>query len=244
MTESKCSELTQELAAMSDEFSELGERLLNAARQLHSPGAPPLDSLIEALSSSRRGFLDLRNRVRDHAGVLGVQIPPEESLETLQGISSLIDEATEVEAGRARGEETRRRALAILGRVAHLSHTSSSDFAPLLECVDKARQLHQRVTESDWSQLPDEAETLADGDHPYGHLLALVENRDLHDDQWAAFHESVGTSFGRALAAAAARAKLQVSGDAPTLPEDLLHGTPGERAGSRRNLGSATPSNA
>ena len=45
------SHLSQELAALSDRFSELGERLLSAARQLHAPGTPPSDDLLESLAA-------------------------------------------------------------------------------------------------------------------------------------------------------------------------------------------------
>lgn len=243
MTQTRCSEFAQELATMSDQFSDLGERLLTAARQLHSPGSPPLESLINDLSASRQGFNEFRDRIRDHAQHLGLEIPAHDSLETLQSLSTLIDEATEVEIGRVRGEEIRRRALSVLDRATYLVHRSSSEFAPLNECVDRARQLRQRIAESDWSQLPEEAESLGDGDHPLAHLLILVENRDdLNDDHWALLHDSVGNSYGKPLAAAAARSKLDVSGDAPPLPDDLVGAALGDRGGFRRNLGSATPS--
>lgn len=239
MIQSKCSELMHELATMSDQFSELGDELLNAARRLHSPGSPPPDSLIAALTASRRSFFELRDRVCEHAQLLGVVIPPQESLKTLQEISALIDEATDIEMSHVRGEETRRRSLAILDRVAHLFHISDQEFAPLNECIDQARQLQLTISEADRLPFSDEIEALADGDHPFAHLLTLVENRDdLLDDHWASLHDSVGTTFGKALAAAAARAKLELSADAPSLPDNL----PADLAGSRRNLGSASSS--
>jgi len=56
-----------------------------------------------------------------------------------------------------------------------------------------------------------ETEHLAEGGHPFAQLLTLIEDRDeLSDDLWAGLHESVGDTFGKSLAAAAARAKLSL----------------------------------
>ena len=64
MSQSSSSHLSQELADLSDRFSELGERLLTAARQLHAPGTPPPDDLLESLGACRRDFQSLRDRSR------------------------------------------------------------------------------------------------------------------------------------------------------------------------------------
>ena len=61
------SHLSTELSALSDRFSELGERLLAAARQLHAPGVPPADDLIQAVGASRQEFSSLRDRARELA---------------------------------------------------------------------------------------------------------------------------------------------------------------------------------
>ena len=57
-------DLSQELAVMSDVFSDLGERLIHAARQLHAPGSPPTETLVEEMSACRSDFNDIRGRTR------------------------------------------------------------------------------------------------------------------------------------------------------------------------------------
>ena len=104
-------DLSQELAVMSDVFSDLGERLLGAARHLHSPGAPPPDKLIEDLAASRRDFLGLRDRAKLRAEALRVALPAGESLDTLQGLTTLLDGVAEAEIRQSQNEETRRRSL-------------------------------------------------------------------------------------------------------------------------------------
>jgi hypothetical protein len=243
------SDLSQELAVISDVFSDLGERLLSAARQLHAPGTPPPEKLVEELTASRRDFFAIRDRTRQRAEALRVSCPREDVLNTVQGLSKLIDEIGEAEARRAKGEETRRRAIATLDRTLQLSHTGGGDFAPLREVHDQVRQLRGSIESASWETPHPEAERLALDDHPYVHLLHLVEKRDeLNDDQWATLHDSVGERFGKPLAAAAARAKLSLppvaEAEAQPLAPENRSAQPAEKspAQGKRNLGRATPS--
>jgi len=205
-------DLSQELAVLSDVFSDLGERLIQAARQLLGRGAPPPESLVNELSLCRRDFVSLRDRTRELAGSLHVAGPPEEDLHGLQDLAGLLDEIAGAETRQDRSEETRRRALSVLDRVGLLSHVSDADFPALRDCQDRARALHGAISECGWTGLPAEAESLAEGEHALAHLLRLIEDRDeLNDDLWASLHESVGSALGKSIAAAAARSKLALS---------------------------------
>ena len=82
------------------------------------------------------------------------------------------------------------------------------------DCQEKARALHDQINEAHWAALPADAERLAEGDHAFAHLLTLIVDRDeLSDDLWATLHDSVASSYGKALAAAAVRSKLVISHD-------------------------------
>ena len=116
--------LSQELAGMSDQFSEIGERLLSAARQLHAPGTPPSDDLLDALTACRREFVSLCDRARALAGSLLVSCPPAEQLVSLQDVTGLLDQVAEAEIHQSQSEELRRRSLSVLGRVLSLSHAT------------------------------------------------------------------------------------------------------------------------
>jgi hypothetical protein len=205
-------DLSRELTVLSDVFSDLAERLSQAARQLHAPGTPPPESLVEELSQCQRDFVTIRDRTRELAGSLHVACPAEEHLQGLQNLATLLDETAGAEVRRAKNEEVRRRALSVLERVNLLSHVSDAHFPALRDCQDKARELHGAIGEGSWTRLPAEAEPLAEGEHAFAHLLTLIEDRDeLSDDHWASLHESVGTAFGKSIAAAAARMKLVLS---------------------------------
>ena len=246
MSESNSNDLSQELAAMSDVFADLGERLLGAARQIHSPGTPPPNNLLEELASTRSAFEGLRDRVRGLGESLEVACPPPESLDTLQGLNALTDEIAAAEIRRDKAEELRRASIGILERVLRLTHASSPEFGPLRERQEHARGLHESLANAPWSNLPEEAHRLSEGDHPFAKLVVLVEQHDeLEDEHWGYLHEAVGEAFGKALAAAAARSKLVLPAEETPASDDDESGAsaPGDRpSGGRRNLGRATPS--
>ena len=208
MTQSS-SHLSTELAALSDRFSELGERLLAAARQLHAPGVPPAEELIEAVSASRHEFTSLRERALGLAGTLDIHAPSPEHLNSLQAVTGLLDQVAEAELRKSKGEDTKRRAVAVLERVLTLSYAGGAEFEPLHQAHEQARSLRGQIAEGGWGNLHGDAEKLAEGEHHFADLLSLIEDRDeLSDDTWATLHESVTRAFGKSLAAAAARSKL------------------------------------
>jgi hypothetical protein len=202
-------DLSHELAVMTDVFADLGERLTQAAGQLQEPGTPPAEPLVEELLSCRRDFGNLRGQVRVLAESLQIACPPEESLVGLHDLSALLDEIAEAEIQQARNEELRRRAVAVLEKVILLAHASDAGSPSLRACQEQARALNASISEASWIDMPAETEPLAEGEHPFAHLLTLVEDRDeLNDESWASLHDSVGAAFGKSLAAAAVRSKL------------------------------------
>ncbi|AGA29100.1 hypothetical protein [Singulisphaera acidiphila] len=208
MTQSS-NDLSQEVSKISDLFSSLSERLLGAARQLHSPGSPPPEGLIEELGQARREFVGLRDRTRERAEALHVALPSSETLDTVQGLTAVLDLVAESEVRQSKAEESRRRALSVLDRVLNLTHSADHEFAPLRDCQNQARTLRETIADGPWTVLPPETEPLSEGEHPFASLLTLVEDRDvLNDDLWGSLHDTIGSTFGRSLAAAAARSKL------------------------------------
>lgn len=206
--------LSQEIAVLADVFSDLGDRLLHAARELHKPGAPPDATLIEEIEASRQDLESLRDRSIELAQSLHVECPTPESLNSLQSLAALLDDVAEAEIRMSRADELRSRSRAVLDRVLALRHTSDPENATLRECHDQARGLRQQIADSDWASLPADAERLAEGDHPFAHLLSLIEDRDeLGDEVWATHHDSVTNTFGKSLAAAAVRSRLVIDSE-------------------------------
>ena len=233
------SHLSTELAALSDRFSELGERLLTAARQLHAPGVPPAEDLIEAVTASRAEFTSLRDRARELAASFDIHASEEDHLNNLQAVTGLLDQVAEAEIRRSKGEDTKRRAVAVLDRVLTLSHTSGSDFDPLRQVHEQAHALRGSISEGGWSNIHTDAEKLAEGEHHFADLLSLIEDRDeLSDDLWASLHDNVTKAFGKSLAAAAARSKLVLpanTGEEHDLEGDNHHDEISHAEGGQRN---------
>jgi hypothetical protein len=217
--------LSQEVAVLADVFADLGERLLHAARQLHNPGTPPDETLLEELTACRQDLESLRDRAHELALGLHISCPAPEDLCSLQSLGALLDDVAEAEIRQGRSDEVRRRSHTVLQRVLALSHASDPDHAALRDARTLAQTLHSQIAEAHWTTLPSEADRLAEGDHAFAHLLSLIEDRDeLSDEVWAAHHESVTAAFGKALAAAAARSKLVIG------PHDDHHNGNGQHA--------------
>jgi hypothetical protein len=225
--------LSQEIAVLADVFSDLGDRLLRAARELHKPGTPPDATLIEEIEASRQDLESLRDRSRELAESLHVECPPPEALNSLHSLAALLDDVAEAEIRLSRSDEIRRRSHAVLQRVLAIGHTVDPDHAALRECQGLARGLHQQIADAAWTSLPAEAERLAEGDHPFAHLLSLIEDRDeLGDDVWASHHEAVSNAFGKTLAAAAARSRLVIGSEVGHHSENGHHADPALAAAS------------
>ena len=204
-------DLSHELVVLTDVFTDLSERLMEAAQQLQTPGLPPPDALVAELSSCRREFTNLRDRTLALGQALHATCPPVDDLTNLEDLTTLLNEMAETELRQSRGEEMRRRSLSVLDRVLRLTHVSDAGFVPLHSCQETARALQSAIANGPWNALPPEVEPLAEGEHEMAHLLTLVaDGSELSDSLWAELHEGVGRAFGRSLADAAARARLVV----------------------------------
>ncbi len=80
--------------------------------------------------------------------------------------------------------------------------------------------------------LPGEISALASGSHPLAALLRLVESSaGLDDDEWTRLHREVATAFGRPLASAAIRGRLELSH--VSVPVVSINGKPSAASGAR-----------
>ncbi len=209
-------EFAKHLATLGERFAGLAARLTQAARDLQASGTLPAESLLEELTGARSEFSDLRARVLDVARSMSVAAPSRaeiDSLEKLEPVMHAVVEALAAEEKRRAVADSRESALAVLDRVLAVTHSDDPNFAALLQCQGKARQVRQRVLEAD------NPESIAEATPAYAAFLMLIEGREqLDDDRFAALQDSVTQSFGRQLAVAATRGKLAAAGvaTAPT----------------------------
>ena len=220
--EANVDEISRELDELTRRFADLGAGLEEAARALEETGEPPAADLLEALAGVQGRFTELRAQTLSAAAEVGVPADRQpESLTELQPLLTAITEALHARARRRALEQVQQGALAILDRVLEVIHGDDPSFPSLVECHDKARELHAAMLElTDLDS--DTARPVIDGVRVFADLLTIVEHRDaLDDEQYTQMEASVSSAFGRALAMAASRGRLGFEGEfpAPSEPE-------------------------
>ncbi len=121
---------------------------------------------------------------------------------------------------KAHHETARRNALVVLDALLRVAHRARNNFAPLVECQARVRALREHIATAPWDMLPREASDLAGGEHPFAHLLSLINDRErLTDVDWARMYRSVGDALGLTLAAAASCGSLALSPQPPGTPD-------------------------
>src|SRR5438552_11433274 len=216
-------DLVKNLAALSRRFAGLAAKLAQAARELEGAGTLPPDSLLEEFAAARGEFIDLRSSVLDAARTLGVTAPAPTAIDGLKALEPVVRalaEATVNEPRRATLAEARRRVLVVLDRIMTINHVDDPNFAALLECQAKAREIRAAVLDPNGPTAENEA-GLVEATPAFPALLTLIEGREhLDDAKFAVLQDSVTRLFGRTLTVAATRGKL-VAGpaDLPRAPE-------------------------
>lgn len=210
-------DLFQQIASLSERCSRLGARLSEAAREFR---APLFETLVKELSVVRSDIVDLRARVLRLASSLSVLPAPSPeqavSLKDLERLLRATVEAKERQAKMAAFEEARQRAVGLLDRVLTIAHREDPNFPSLLACHEKARELHRVILDSPSEDMDQQIAFMTEHARPFSELLALVENRDMLDDnRWILLEDAVSQSFGRPLTVAAERGKLLLPGARP-----------------------------
>ena len=216
-------DLVKNLAALSRRFAGLAAKLAQAARELEGAGTLPPDSLLEEFAAARGEFIDLRSSVLDAARTLGVTAPAPTAIDGLKALEPVVRalaEATVNEPRRATLAEARRRVLVVLDRIMTINHVDDPNFAALLECQAKAREIRAAVLDPK-GPTAESAAVIVEATPAFSALLTLIEGREhLDDAKFTVLEDSVTRLFGRTLTVAATRGKL-VAGppDLPRAPE-------------------------
>lgn len=224
-------DLQDELTGLTERCSQLGGELIETSRAMQSETVLPPDTLGRQLAAMRGAFVDLRARVIQRAGPIGVAVPP-----ALAATLSLVDlepvvtailqtetDRTAAARGRAAPEDDQarqaalegaiQRAIGVLNRVLAVTYQDAAAFSPLLECQAKAGELRLKLSRMASTNRDYPAQRVDEATQPFADLLTLVVGReDLDDERWMRLEETVGRAFGRQLAIAAARGRLAVEG--------------------------------
>src|SRR5205809_2263269 len=216
---SKADDLVKHLAALTQRFAGLATKLARAAKELKGSGTLPAESLSEELAAARGEFVNLRSSVLDAARALAFAAPAQAelvSLSALEGVITAMAEAVTSEAKRTTAAEARRRVLAVLDRIMTINHVDDPNFAALLDCQAKAREIRAAVLDPT-GPTAESAAAIMESTPAFSALLTLIEGREqLDDEKFAVLEDSVVKLFGRTLAVAATRGKLVAGGAVAT----------------------------
>src|SRR5438128_10345247 len=218
-------DLAKNLAALTERFAGLAAKLIQAAQELKTSGTLPAEALLEELAAARGEFIDLRSSVLDAARARALTAPPQAEVGSLKALEPVLQAvaaagATQVQVQRTTLAEARRRVLVVLDRIMTINHVDDPNFAALLECQAKAREIRAAVLDPK-GPTAESAAVIVEATPAFSALLTLIEGREhLDDAKFAVLEDSVTRLFGRTLTVAATRGKL-VAGpaDLPRAPE-------------------------
>jgi hypothetical protein len=225
-------DLAKRLAALSERFTALATTLGQAAQQLQA-GTVPSEAVVDEIGKIRTDFVDVRHRVLEAARSLSIAVPAIAEVDSLRALEPMLEgvvQALAAQQKKAALSEARTRVLAVLDRILTVTHSDGPNFAALVQCLVKAKEIRQAAQDPkafDSENAPAFLESIPS----FAALLSIIEGRDaLDDDRFAVLDETVTQAFGRTLAVAAARGKLTVGAGPARIVERTASPAPKEPA--------------
>ena len=223
-------ELAEQIDKLSARYKQLAEWLSETVRDMEQAGRPPSTEILHDLQHARTKFTELRDRVHLEAAAEGLTpLPEPDHLISLEELRDLLARVEDSRTRMLRRKETCKKAQDVLDRVLAIAHRDEASFGPLAEVHAKAADLRQLTAELALSgetdppaDLLEEIQKIAEGHHVFNDLLTQVEANDSVDDErWHDLTAHLTRAFGKALATAAARGKLECKASAhPPLPAE------------------------
>jgi hypothetical protein len=214
-------DLAKRLAALRERFTTLAATLTQTTQQLQASGTLPPETLVDEIAKVRTDFVDVRHRVLDAARSLSINVPAMSEIDSIRALEPVLETVAQAQAAeekKAALAEARARVMAVLDRVLTVTHMDGPNFAALVQCLTKAREIRQAAQDPkafDTENTPAFLESIPS----FAALLSIIEGREaLDDEKFAVLDEAVTQSFGRTLAVAAARGKLAIGASAPAAP--------------------------
>src|SRR5437016_2182090 len=211
-------DLGKRLAALSERFTTLAATLTQATQQLQASGTLPPETLVDEIAKIRTDFVDVRHRVLEAGRSLSVNVPAIseiDSIKALEPVLQTVAQALAAEEKKAALSEARARVMAVLDRVLTVTHMDGPNFAALVQCLTKAKEIREAALDPKAFDT-ENAPAFLESTPSFAALLSIIEGRDaLDDEKFAALDETVTQSFGRTLAVAAARGKLVIGAPPP-----------------------------
>jgi hypothetical protein len=205
-------DLAKRLTALSERFTTLAAALAQAAQKAQA-GTVPSEDVIDEITKIRMDFAEVRHRIVEAARGLSVTVPTISEIDSVRALEPLLDQVVQAIAAqekKAALAEARTRVMSVLDRILTVTHADGPNFAALVQCLVKAKEIRQAAQDPKAFESED-APAFLNSIPAFAALLSIIEGRDaLDDDKFAVLDDQVTQAFGRTLAVAAARGKLMV----------------------------------
>lgn len=206
-------QLRNELNALRGTAQDVAAACLLAADELETAGTPPNEETLQACSSLLRRMNLISETIRGELALTG-ESPASLSSDSLLDLVSLDRALLELETVVARRREIEAAVEAVREIAAfadQIQHADDPQFAPVASVHAHAAALRDALAVPLPSAVPMAAEEVWCDTHPLMALLLLLANPNgLDDGRWTALQETVTAAFGRSLATAVARGRIQI----------------------------------
>jgi hypothetical protein len=211
--------LINQLNDLALSFKVLAMRLPEAGELLESLGRPVPQELLQELANSAEQFEEIKREVlKLSESVAG--LPQTSELGSIRDLRSFMEILSDVIEEQTAHRNIQQAASGVLEKVLSITHVDGVEFAPLLQCQEKARELRSSIAETAWPDIHPDADALARGQHIFSEFVKLVSFHDrLEDEEWGRLQDLVNHSLGKPLGVAASRGKLIISTSAPPIPQ-------------------------
>lgn len=207
MDREKWKVICRSLGDLREHFSRLSTQLEQGTQQLHQ-GRLPDETLTTSIATVQQQFTALVVELRSFVQASAVIDDGWQQPDSLEGIQHWLTRVAAEQEHRD-AEEQRSRALALIGQILTLTHTTQSAFAPLQLCQQAAQTLHDAILQVEPPALHTAVPQLLTDEHPLSALLRLVDEAELLDDITCdRLTQIVSAQFDPILAISAMRGRL------------------------------------
>jgi hypothetical protein len=211
--------LINQLNDLEASFKALAKRLREAGELLEILGRPVPQELLRDLANSAERFEEIKWEVlKLSESVAG--LPHTSELGSISDLRSFMVSVSDVTEKQTAHRNLQQAAGGVLEQVLSVTHVDGVEFAPLLQCQEKARELRNSIAETVWPNIHPDVDALARGQHVFAEFVKLVSSHDrLDDEEWGRLQDLVGDSFGKPLGLAASRGRLIISTSTASVPQ-------------------------
>lgn len=211
MIDERLQRVSSGIESLAARLRALGTQVKEAGAKLEQELQLPELKLLQEIVAVQTDLGSLWRQLREMVIEAGLIVNEEQAPTTIGRMRDVVGMISTARAQRAAFSRKRDSALKVLERVWLLGHRERQAFQPLEDCQAIARDLHLAIKKLSAPTLHPEVESLCDGSHPFAVLLGWIERREeLDDESWQRFEDVVSEAFGRLLATAVSRGRVEV----------------------------------